>query len=226
MRRKDHTVVHVLNAGQFYVDVLASENGFEAVPRALLDTSLAGAFWGFTEHQNSVAAKFVARRMLSVMFGDKKFSARAPWIAAAAHALLAHRDLLPEYGANVLMLLKSAYAPAPDGSFLQALIGMAQLSLGTGDKEAVKKDVRNAIASLAGRQAMYGETIRWLDAKFSVLKDLAQRELKDASLEDELNAISDWLLRSYAGGQIAAYIGEAPLKGEGWHDALAQKKLR
>jgi hypothetical protein len=43
-------------------------------------------------------------------------------------------------------------------------------------------------------------------------------------VKNELAAVSDWLGKSYAGGQIAAYLGEAPIEGDRWHDALAQKK--
>jgi hypothetical protein len=224
VRRKDKTTVYVPNAGRFYLDVLSLDDGRETVPRALLDTGLAGAFWGFTEHQSPAAAELAAKRLLSVIFDSPTAPPPAPWIAAAAHAVLAHRSLLPMYGDRVLKLLASPDAPSPDAEFLRAIVGMAQLGLGKGDKETVKQDVRAAIVALAGHRATYGETVRWLDIKFSVLRELALREFKDAGLKDKLNAVAKWLRTSYAGGQVAAYLGEAPIKGLGWHDVLAQKK--
>ncbi|WP_316197049.1 hypothetical protein [Bradyrhizobium sp. SZCCHNS3053] len=225
IRRKDKTTVHVPNAGRFYLDVLSLDDGLEAVPRALLDTSLAGAFWGFTEHQNPAAAERAAKRLLSVIFDNPAKPPPAPWIAAAAHAVLAHRSLLPIYGDRVLKLLATPEAPAPDAEFLRAVVGMAQLGLGKGDADAVKQDVRAAIFALARHRATYGETVRWLDMKFTVLRELALREFKDDGLKEKLDAVAEWLRTSYAGGQIAAYVGEAPIpKGLGWHDVLAQKK--
>lgn len=225
VRRKDNTTVHVQNAGRFYLDVLSLGDGPEAVPRALLDTSLAGAFWGFTEHQNPAAAELAAKRLLSVIFHTPGAPPPpAPWIAAAGHAVLAHRSLLPEYGEKVLSLLGSPAAPTPDAEFLKAVVGMALLSLEKGDKDAVKKDVHAAILALAEHRATYGETVRWLDTKFSILRELALREFNEAGLKAKLDAVAKWLRTSYAGGQIAAYLGEAPIKGRGWHNVLAQKK--
>ena len=223
VRRKDHTAAYVSNAGRFYLDVLPFGEGTEPVPRALLDTGLAGAFWGFTEHQNSAAAKLAAKRLLSVLF-DKSTKPSKSWIAAASHAVLTYRDLLPDYGDKVLSLLRGPEAPAPDAALLRALIGMGQLGLGQGDEKVVKSDVRAAIAALSRERVTYGETVRLLDAKFSILCELALKEFADGQLKDELAAISAWMGKAYAGGQIAAYLGEAPIKGDRWHDALAQKK--
>lgn len=163
------------------------------MPRALLDTSLAGAFWGFTEHQSPAAAELAAKRLLSVIFDHPPTPPPAPWIAAAAHAVLAHRFLLPEYGDRVLKLLALPDAPTPDAEFLRAVVGMAQLGLGKGDADTVKQDVRAAIVALAGHRATYGETVRWLDMKFTVLRELALREFDDAGLKDKLDAVAKWL---------------------------------
>jgi len=223
VRRRDNTAVYVSHAGRFYLDILPLGDGAEPVPRALLDTSLAGAFWGFTEHQNPAAAKLAAQRLLSVIF-NKPAPPPPSWIAAASHAVLTYRDLLPDYGDKVLSLLRGPEAPAPDAVLLRALIGIGQLGLGKGDEEVVMRDLRAAITALSGERARYGETVRLLDARFSILRELALNKFSDGKLRDELAAVSVWLGKSYAGGQIAAYLGEAPIKGDGWHDALAQKK--
>jgi hypothetical protein len=225
IRRKDRPAVWVFsNTGRFYLEQVSLTDGEQLVPRALLDLGLAGAFWGFTEHQNAPAATCAARRLLESVSQNISQERSPAQIAAAAHAVLAHRELLPDYGEKVLAILGQKSAPSPDAALLKALIGMALLSNRAHNKEAVKDDVRAAIKALAAQRAIFGETVRWLDAKFEVIRHLALRDLYDGTLKDELKAISDWLGTSFAGGQAAAYLGEAPLEGEGWHNALAEKK--
>jgi hypothetical protein len=224
MRRKEGPAVWVRSTGWFYLDKLPIGNGVEVVPRGLLDLGLAGAFWGFTEHQNSTAARLAATRLLSLVCKDVARNWPSTWAAAAAHAVLTYRELLPNYGETVLALLDGKNAAGPDFLFLKALLGMARLSDHVGNKEAVKRDVRAAISALAHKRALYGETIRWLDAKFDVISHLALRDFHDGDIKKELAAISDWLRSSFAGGQAAVYLGDVPLDGEGWHDAFAEKK--
>jgi hypothetical protein len=228
VRRKNGSAAYVASAGRIYLDVNADSGGLQYVPRALLDAGLAGAFWGFTEHHNPPAAALAAKRLLSVLFDppSAKDKPKDPaWVAAAAHAVLTHRDLLPTYGANVIAALDTSVAGMPDSALLKALVGMARLAIGKGSKETVKHDVRDAVTQLSKQRAVYGETVRWLDAKFSVLSELMLRDLPDAKLKGELASIRDWLSKSYVGGQAAAYEGDAPYAGkDGWHDILAFQK--
>jgi hypothetical protein len=221
VRRDERTVVHVPATGYFYLEMLFLENGPLVVPRALLDTDLPGAFWGFTEHRLPVAARFAAKRILEGL-PQKLNETSDVWRIAAAHAVLAHREFLPQYGATILSTLKEMRSL--DAAILTALTGMALLSEGGGDKEQVKKDLRRAVTLSSRSRAIYGETVRWLDAKLGVIRELVLRDVRDDTLKDELKSISDWLSQSFIGGQAAAYLGEAPREGKGWHQILTQKK--
>lgn len=224
VRRSDKSAVYVPHADHFYIELLPSPNGTDAVPRALVDTGLAGAYWGYSEHHLGDASRIAARLLLQRLFDGSSGSPDAAWIAAAAHAVLFHRELLSPYGQKVSSLLGAGTVPEADARFLIALLGMAMLGLKLSDEDKVRSDLRSAISALAKDRVTYGETLRLLDAKFSVIVDIAQREMKDEALSGQIEAISGWLSKAYVGGQIAAYAGEAPLLGGDWHDALAQKK--
>lgn len=223
VHRTDSTMVYVPHAERFYIDLLPSPRGTVAVPRALADTSLAGAFWGYTEHNASDASR-VAAGILLERLSDGSAPMSSAWLAASAHAVLFHREYLKAHGLRVRELLRSGTVPDADAAILIAFLGMALLALKATDENTVLKDLRAAVASLATNRVTYGETLRLLDAKFAVVADIARRELKDDSLEQDIRQVSSWLSQAYVGGQIAAYAGEAPLPGPGWHDALAQKK--
>ncbi|MEY9120616.1 hypothetical protein [Bradyrhizobium yuanmingense] len=222
VRRNEKMTVHVPATGHFYLEMLFLAKGPVVVPRALLDTDLPGAFWGFTEHQLPVAAKFAAKAILENLSKDLSTGSSDIWRIAAGHAILTHREYLPEYGATILAGLETMRSS--DAALVIALLGMALLTSGGGDKEKVKKDLRSAVTLLSKSRPLYGETVRWLDAKFALIRELAERDLADDSLKGELDSISDLLSQSFAGGQAAAYLGDAPRGGEDWFEILAQKK--
>ncbi|TPN82556.1 hypothetical protein FJ987_30310 [Mesorhizobium sp. CU2] len=223
VRRLDKTVAYVPNADRFYIDILPSPLGSEAVPRAIVDTDLPGAFWGFMEHQVSAAGRVVAARLLGEIESGDLPELPAAWIAASAHAVLSFSEFLPVYGPRVLELLGSSRVPEPDASLLVVLIELA--SIAPGKKSSLMVDnILKAVAVLAKERVVYGETLRWLDLRFDALRQVARSSASDPQVDDDLASVADWLGKSYIGGQIATYAGEAPMVGKGWHDALAQKK--
>lgn len=208
VRNGSGSSIEAVNSGLFFLqEVPSSAATRDYAPWCLLDTGLPGAFWGFSEHQNANASFLTAVRLLSVLFdqdGSGKTSDPA-WLAAAAHAVLAHRRLLPEYGERILESLGSGKMAEPEATLLSVLVGMARLSTGHGDEDVVRANLKEAISLLSSNRPMFGETVRRLDAIFNVLAELVVRDAGGVEVQKQLADIRNWLSHAYPGGQAAAY---------------------
>lgn len=218
IRNPEGTVLHTVADSWFFLDVapFGVSNGDVVVPRAIVDTGLAGALWGFIEQHNHSASSMVAERLLSVLFERKsgQQSTQLITLIAAAHAVLTHRELIENFGSRLVKELSGLKSNIAD---LPLLIALIELAMPTTDVVIRKQKLayaRTALAILAQRPPIFGETLRWLDAKFAVLAALMHDAAHgdDPQLDADLTAVSDRLETSIVGGQLAVYVGEPPLQ--------------
>ncbi|MGR9249965.1 hypothetical protein [Rhizobium leguminosarum] len=226
VRNPDGTVVHGRTGRFLSLDV--RENVFDDhlfIPKAIVDTGLAGAFWGFAYQNNRPASNRVAKRLLSETFGDGKQSRDLIALVAAAHAVLAHRDLLDAYGEQVINGLSHLPSNLPDVQFLLTLLRLVTIARNPHDHDEITDEIRESISVLAHDRPVFGETLRWLDAKLSVLVDIIrQRKARDdSSFEANVGLVREMMSHAFVGGQVAVYLGEPP--AEQIDGALAQKKI-
>lgn len=209
VRNGDGNWIEAAHSGLFYLHEVASDATTSSyAPWCLLDTGLPGAFWGFSEHHNAHASFLTAKRLLAVLFDQvSPPGAREPaWTAAAAHAILAHRSLLPAYGERILEKLEGGNVLEAEATLLSVLVQMAYLSMGRGDEGRIRKDLKSAIALLSESRPVFGETVKWLDSHFNVLAELVERDSDGRDSARQLVAIRDWRGHAYPGGQAAAYM--------------------
>ncbi|TAY79709.1 hypothetical protein [Rhizobium ruizarguesonis] len=214
VRNADGAVLHTQTDRLFYFDSrrsIGNRSESWVVPQAIIDTDLPGAFWGFTEHKNLVASEMVAQRLLDRVREQETTTPQdvVP-LVAAAHAILTHREFLDKYGQDIVERLRRLTDGPSDLSFLRALLEVSMIAQAPDTKEAVLDDVKKSFTRLATQRPLFSETLRWLDAKLSVLVSLISRSAEnvDKKFEHDVDTITNTLAHAFKGGQLAVYLGE------------------
>lgn len=223
VRHRDGTVFYSKASHLFYLELYRGESDDPfIVPKGIIDTGLPGAFWGFVEQRNRLASEHAAERLLVSLFEEKSGVAHNEVdLAAASHALLNCRDLLPRFGKHVLTEIDGLKGQVSDLVLMKALLQLAMSSSRELTRETIIQDVRHSFSVLAEAPPIFGETLRWLDAKYSVLVELL-KEHGDSALSHDVEKVGDILSASFVGGQLAVYEGDPPETYE--FKQLAQKK--
>ncbi|WP_133122884.1 hypothetical protein [Zhengella mangrovi] len=227
VRNNDGPAAYVVNGATVYLDRDNSGPNQRFVPRAILDTGLPGAFWGFNEHGNPAASFLVAKRLLESEFpsGAGNRTHKLITTVAAGHAILIHRQLLSGYSSAVLAALKMADDQVADIALLKAFINMAQAGTKHEDKASFFHLIRSAIKISALRRPIFGETLRLLNDHFNILVDIARSGPSDPTLASDVSAVNNMLHSSYIGGQSATYLGFPKLEDRAaWRNVVASKK--
>jgi small subunit ribosomal protein S10 len=209
VRHVNGTVLHTEAHGLMYIDVghgRWDETVF--VPRAIIDTGLAGAFWGFVEQNNRSASGMVTKALLARLFDEDHLSPSEVNLVAASHALLTHKGLLSKYGDRLLSSLDLASSVVTDLILLRALIELALRSPKKDLRETLVKHVCESLAEIVKCPPTYGETLRLLDAKYSLLSRLMDQSEAGPEVARDLELVGETLTRAFVGGQLAVYVGE------------------
>ncbi|MFN3132455.1 hypothetical protein [Roseibium sp.] len=229
VRNNGGSPAYVVNGTRVYLDPDYYDPDHRFVPRAILDTGLAGAFWGFNEHRNPAASYLVAKRLLEAEFSAETRAPKHELIpaVAAAHAILIHRSLLNEYGLAVLAALEAAEDQTADIVLLKAFIRMAMISTNGEDTKGLSDLVQTAIHVTASRRPVFGETLRLLNNQFSVLVDIVRSGPSGHTVAPDVKTVNAMLHHSFLGGQSATYLGSPEIElGAGWRNVVASKKKK